>query len=131
MPWDVRGEKRYYYRTVRPGGRAGRRYVGTGAAAERAAAADGARQRERQRAARALRQEREQLVQAQAPLLQFCEETDLLVRAALVAAGYRQHARSTWRLHRANNDRGQERDQEREHRTAAPGPGGRGPEGPG
>jgi hypothetical protein len=33
-------------------------------------------------------------------LLQLCEETDILVRAALVAAGYHQHARSTWRLRR-------------------------------
>jgi hypothetical protein len=100
MPWVCRGGKRYYYRTVRKGRRAVRQYVGTGPAAERVAAADELRKVQRLRDARELRDEHEQLIRAQAALVRFCGATDILVRAALVAAGYRQHARCTWRLPR-------------------------------
>ena len=40
MPWEQRGDRRYYYRTERRLGRAARRYVGSGDVAELAAAAD-------------------------------------------------------------------------------------------
>ena len=99
MPWQQRGTKRYYYRSERLNGRPARRYVGAGdsPAAELAATTDDLRRLEREIAARESCAERERLREAEAPLLQLCQMTDALSRAALLAAGYRQHARGTWR----------------------------------
>ena len=76
-----------------------RRYVGAAASAAAAlvAAADDLRRRQREVAARERHAEQERLREAEAPLLQLCQMTDALSRAALLAAGYRQHARGTWR----------------------------------
>ena len=99
MPWEQRGSKRYFYVSERRGGRPVRRYVGAAASAAAAlvAAADDLRRLQREIAARESRAERERLREAEAPLLQLCQMTDALSRAALLAAGYRQHARGTWR----------------------------------
>ena len=99
MPWQNRGTKRYFYVSQRVAGRPVRRYVGTAdsPAAELAATTDDLRRLEREIAARERHAERERLREAEAPLLQLCQMTDALSRAALLAAGYRQHARGTWR----------------------------------
>jgi hypothetical protein len=95
--WD-RG--RYYTRSKKVNGVVVREYVGTGEAAERAARLDAlARQeREARRAARA------ELAALDAPLDDLAELTDLLARAALAAAGYRQHHRGDWRKRRGHED---------------------------
>ena len=99
MPWEQRGSKRYFYDSERRGGRPVRRYVGAAASAAAAlvAAADDLRRLQREIAARERHAEQERLREAEAPLLQLCQMTDALSRAALLAAGYRQHARGTWR----------------------------------
>ena len=99
MAWQVVDGRRYYYRGRRLCGRTRRVYVGPAGspAAELAAAADDLRRLEREIAARESCAERERLREAEAPLLQLCQMTDALTRAALLAAGYRQHARGTWR----------------------------------
>lgn len=66
-------------------------------AAELAATTDDLRRLEREIAARERHAERERQREAEAPLLQLCELTDILARAALVLAGFRQHARGEWR----------------------------------
>jgi hypothetical protein len=99
MPWQQRGSKRYFYRSERVAGRPVRRYVGAGdspAAALAATTAD-LRRLEREVAARESRAERERLREAEAPLLRLCEMTDALTRAALFAAGFKQHDRGVWR----------------------------------
>jgi hypothetical protein len=97
MPWEQVGRRRYYYRNQWVAGRPARRYVGTGPAAELAAAADDLRRLERAIAAREREAEQTRFRQAEAPLLNLCVATDLLARTALVAAGYRQHDRGAWR----------------------------------
>ena len=99
MAWQVVDARKYYCRHRRDGGRPRTVYVGAAGspAAEMAAVADDVRRLGREAAARERHAERERLRGAEAPLLKLCQMTDALSRAALLAAGYRQHARGTWR----------------------------------
>jgi hypothetical protein len=97
MAWEQRGKKRYYFRCRKVAGRVVREYVGSGPAAELAAAADALRRLEREIQSRERREEQAHLWEAEAPLLALCEATNVLTRAALVAAGYYQHDRGAWR----------------------------------
>jgi hypothetical protein len=97
MSWEVRGRCRYYTRSRKVNGRIIREYVGKGPEAELAAALDAERRRQRQ----ALREERnaerrrwEAVSGALRPLTQVSQ---LLFRAALLAAGFHQHERGAWR----------------------------------
>ena len=103
MAWVQNGERRYYYRSRWQGGRCVRVYVGTGAAAELAAAIDDLARVQQQIAARALQEEQDRLAAAAAPLQQLCEISEVLSRAALLAAGFHQHARSQWRRRRGSS----------------------------
>ena len=100
MSWQKRGQQRYYYRSLRVGGRVRCRYFGRGAAAEFVAVEDQLHRlevleaRERRRAALA----RQRAVDA--ALDRLCEMTSLLAQAVLLAAGYHQHARGVWRKRR-------------------------------
>ena len=95
--WDTRGNKRYFYRHVRIGGRPRRQYAGAGPAAELAAAVDELRRLERAVEAREWQAEEARLREAEAPLLELCGVTETLIRAALLAAGFHQHDRGVWR----------------------------------
>jgi hypothetical protein len=103
MPWEQVGRRRYYYRNQWVAGRPARRYVGTGPAAELAAAADDLRRLEHAIAARERQAEQARFREAEAPLLRLCGLTELLTRVALVAAGYHQHDRGAWRRTREPN----------------------------
>ena len=102
MAWQEVDGRRYYYRGRRLCGRTRRLYVGAAGspAAELAAAADHLRRLGREAAARESHAERERLRGAEASLLQLCQMTDALTRAALLAAGFRQHDRGEWRKRR-------------------------------
>ena len=101
MPWEQRGSKRYFYVSERLNGRPVRRYVGVGggAAAELAAVAADLRRLEREIAARERHAERERLRAAEAALLELCEASDIVARAALVGAGYHRHGGEWRRCH--------------------------------
>jgi hypothetical protein len=100
MGWEVRGRCRFYTRSKKVAGRVVREYVGTGAVGELAAAADALRRADRRAASEARRAEQARWREALAPLLELSRVADLMARAALLAAGYRQHARSSWRMRR-------------------------------
>ena len=96
MGWAVKGGRRYYYRYQRAEGRVHCHYVGTGPAAELAAAVDDYCRAERA-ARRADDRETERAEQArqgpaETPLLKLCSLSDILFRATLLAAGFHQHA---------------------------------------
>ncbi len=98
MGWEDRERgTRYYTRTRREGGRIVREYVGTGPIAEFAALQDEAERRHREEEARTWREEREDLERLDGTTEELCELAELLTRAALLAAGYRQHNRGEWR----------------------------------
>jgi hypothetical protein len=98
--WVSRGDRRYYYRSKRLGNRVVRQYVGTGPLADLAAALDRFARVQRQAETEARRTDQECQVAALQPLQVFCEATDLLARASLLAAGYHQHDRGEWRRRR-------------------------------
>ena len=104
MAW----ERGYYYRVRRVNGRVVREYVGCGRPAEIIAQRDEL-ERDKEREVRrldaeALRHKKAELHALDADLEALIEITDLLARAALVAAGYHQHKRGEWRKRRAHRD---------------------------
>jgi hypothetical protein len=101
MAWETRnGKGRYYTRTRREGGRVVREYVGTGPAAEAAAALDERRRAGRRAQAEARKAEEASWRDAEAPLRQLEVVTKVLMAAALIVAGFRQHDRGAWRRRR-------------------------------
>src|SRR5262245_34297507 len=100
MAWQQVGSKRYYYRNHCVAGRSVRRYVGTGPVAELAAAADDLRKLKRVIADRERKAVQAHYCEAGTPLRSLCGVTDVLTRAALVAAGYHRHDRGAWRRSR-------------------------------
>ena len=100
VAWLQRKEKRYYYRSQRVEGRVVCRYAGTGPVAEMTARIDALCQAQRRLEGERAREESARWELADAPLLRLERCTDLLVRAALVLAGYHRHHRGAWRKRR-------------------------------
>jgi hypothetical protein len=97
-------ERGYYYRVRKVGGRVVREYVGSGRVAELVAQMD-AIERERRETERAARRaKRAELDALDAPLKELNDLADSAARAALVAAGFRQHKRGEWRKRRVQRD---------------------------
>ncbi len=104
MAWETRGSSRYYYQSERDeDGRVKKRYIGTGEIAEVVAHADETRRRARQERRERELEELERLKTADAAVEEFCTAVDTITRAALVAAGYRNH-KGEWRLKRSGAD---------------------------
>jgi hypothetical protein len=99
VPWEQRGNRRYYYRNLRRQGKQRRQYVGTGdnPTVELMAAADALRRVQQAIERRERLAEQAHFHEAESPLQRLCAGTDLLTRAALVVAGYYQHDRGAWR----------------------------------
>jgi len=102
MGWD-RG--RFYTRSKKVDSRVEREHIGTGPVAVLAAQLDALERQERQHAVLALRAEKAALSIFDADLKALNRITDLVARAALVAAGYRQHKRGEWRKQREPDDK--------------------------
>jgi hypothetical protein len=100
MGWD-RG--RYYTRSRKVNGRVVREYIGSGRVGELVAELDALEREARQADRQALQDEREALRTLDAPVAELCALADLLAQAALLAAGYHQHNRGTWRKRRGSN----------------------------
>ncbi|SRR6266498_1697927 len=104
MGWE-RG--RYYTRSRKVNGRVVREYVGTGRVAELVAQMDALEREKRRLEALELRQEKAELADLDANLTALIETTDLVARAALVAAGFHQHKRGEWRKRREQDRTGE------------------------
>ena len=101
MAWEKRERGGLYYtRSRREGGRVVREYVGTGPDAEKAATLDDLQRRRREEEAATNREERERLDALEEPVEEFYEAVEVLVGAALLAAGYHKHERGEWRKRR-------------------------------
>src|SRR3712207_5791642 len=104
MAWEQRNGNRYYYQSERDeDGKVRKRYIGAGEIAELVAHADETRRRARQERRQRERAELERLETADAALEEFCKAVDTITRAALMAAGYRNH-KGEWRLKRSGAD---------------------------
>ena len=80
-----------------------REYVGTGQVAELAAEIGRSESDRKDAERQALREAIQELTALDAPLIALDEAANLWVRIALLAAGYRQHARGVWRKSRGRN----------------------------
>jgi hypothetical protein len=100
MGWD-RG--RYYIRSRKVNGRVVREYVGTGRVAELAAQLDALEREQRLLDALAVRDEKADLAALEGDMKALSETTDLLARAALLAAGFHRHKRGEWRKRRGQD----------------------------
>ena len=104
MAWEERNGHRYYYQAERDeDGKVKKRYIGNGEIAELVAHADETRRQSREARQAREREELERLQTADAALEEFCKAVDTITRAALVAAGYRNH-KDEWRLRRNGAD---------------------------
>jgi hypothetical protein len=101
MGWD-RG--RYYTRSRKVNGRVEREYVGAGPVAELVAKMDATQRQEREARQAEKRARRAEIEALDAPLEALDELAELVARAALVAAGFRQHKRGEWRKRRVRRD---------------------------
>jgi hypothetical protein len=101
MGWESRQRGGLYYtRSRKENGRVIREYVGGGRLGELAAQMDALERERREERAALWKEEREELDALEAAVEELSESSDLLVRAALLASGYRQHNRGEWRLRR-------------------------------
>jgi hypothetical protein len=80
-------------------------YIGTGPVAEATAQLDEENRRRRDEAAESWKVEMRRMEALEAPIEELCDAAETLARAALVAAGYRQHNRGEWRLRRGDRQR--------------------------
>jgi len=101
VAWEERGGRLYYYRSRRIDGRVVKEYVGSGPPVELIAGEEEATRRTERARRKTEKAERERLEAFDREIDAACEAIDLLARAALVGAGYRQHIRGEWRLKRA------------------------------
>jgi len=102
MSWETRQYGRYYTRTRRANGCVIREYCGCGEVAERAAAIDRERRREREMRATRFREKQEELAGVDAEVAEACRVAELVAHAALLSAGYYEH-RGQWRKRRAKS----------------------------
>ena len=101
MGWESRQRGGLYYtRSRKENGRVVREYIGSGVVGQIAALEDEHERRRREEQAAYWREEQQDLDALDAPVNELSEASDLLVRAALLASGYRQHNRGEWRLRR-------------------------------
>jgi hypothetical protein len=103
MGWE-RG--RYYTRSRKVNGQVVREYVGSGKVARLAAELDALDRSDREARKQAWQETKFELARLDEPLDRLNELADVLARAALVAAGYRQHKRGEWRKQRARGKEG-------------------------
>ena len=100
MAWERRGNRSYYYRSVRSGTRVTKEYVGGGRAASLIAQLEGIEREQRARKRESAEFDRQRWAALERPALELGSVTDLLVTAAMTAAGYRRHDRGEWRRRR-------------------------------
>ncbi len=101
MGWESRERGGpYYTRSEKVGGRVVREYLGGGVLGLLAAQADAEARQKREEEAARWRAEKEDLEALDACVEELSEAAETLVRAVLVAAGYRQHKRGEWRKKR-------------------------------
>jgi hypothetical protein len=86
MAWERRGNRRYFYRSVRVGGKVKKKYLGRGPLAEVAAEGMEVARLKRDRQKEAMRVQREEYQQADAVLAKLADAIDQLLATELIVA---------------------------------------------
>ena len=100
MSWEMRGDRRYYYRARKVDGRVIKEYVGAGPRAEIVALQDRWARQDRAVTARARQAERAGLEAVDGELTDVDGAIEVMMRTSLVLAGYHRHHRGEWRRRR-------------------------------
>lgn len=100
MAWAKRGNKRYYYKSLRRFGRVKRIYCGTGSLGQVAAGIDELRRSDLKTADGLVRAEQANLERCLSLTQQLREYVQFLMDAALLASGYHRPWRHAWRYWR-------------------------------
>jgi hypothetical protein len=104
MAWENRARGGpYYTRSQKLNGKVVREYVGSAVLGEIAARMDAEERLRREEEAATWREEQERLEELAGLVDELCEAVETVVRATLLAAGFRRHKRGEWRRRR---DRG-------------------------
>jgi hypothetical protein len=101
MALEYRDGNLYYYRSVREGEKVRKVYVGAGEFARISQEADILRRTGRKAQRETEKAELERLESLAAPVEELSEAAQILLRAQLIAAGYRRY-QGKWRLRRAS-----------------------------
>ena len=101
MAWETRGDRTYYYRSRKIGGCVVKEYIGGGAAGMVAAREDATRRHTQAAGRTALQADRDACAAAAAAHDALDGAADVLMTAALVAAGFHRHDRGPWRKRHA------------------------------
>jgi hypothetical protein len=99
VAWETRRGSSYYYRSKWVDGRVRKEYLGTGPLAKIVALQDERRRRQKEEAAASFREERERLEADVAFLRELEEAAEILVRASLLADGFKCR-KGEWRRER-------------------------------
>jgi hypothetical protein len=102
MAW----ERGYYYRVRKVNGRVVREYVGGGPVGQLAAACDAEERARRRRWTAEAAAERERAEALDRLVRELDALADTLVRATMLAAGFRRHHRGDWRRRRVRPTEG-------------------------
>lgn len=102
MGWDKNG--RYYTRSHKISGRVVREYIGGGVIGKMAEKKDLDERAQRANRVKDWKAQKEGMEAVEAVVAQLCDVTDLLARAAFLAAGYHQHKRGEWRRKRGQGN---------------------------
>ncbi len=97
MGYETRHGKKYYYRSVREGGRVRKRYIGAGPAGAVAAEQLAKVQAQRTQERLAMLQRMDRLRADLEQLRTVDEQIEDHIHALLVAGGFRRHHRGEWR----------------------------------
>ena len=100
MAWELRGNKRYYYRSIRRGRRVTKEYFGRGPRAEQAAREDEKRRAECEHERQAMMQDILEIQEITRMTNQVQADVRLLFDAALLASGFHRNNYGQWRAKR-------------------------------
>ncbi len=101
MNRDKRG---YWYKSYREGDKVHRQYLGKGERAEAMGLIEALEREKHEEGAWMAKEEMAELAELDSELKTVAEAIELLVHAAMLAAGYHRHNRGEWRKQRVRNN---------------------------
>jgi hypothetical protein len=100
MAWEQRGDRLYYYRSVRSGSRVTKEYAGGGLMGVLAEDFEAEQREQRTYEHDRRRRERTRWAELEKPARELDDLAELLIVVSLTLAGYHRHDRGEWRRRR-------------------------------
>ena len=100
MAWEKRGDKRYFYRSVRVGGVTKKLYYGGGIFGQLAAGAEALRRADSAAVKEVVDAQKGLVEEALRLTLELCDTCGFVAEASMLAAGFHRPSRHPWRIWR-------------------------------